>query len=297
MSSVRVVAAGSGKSWASSKWWPKMAQDFETIRFVTRDQWAGIMRVVDANKHRFEPWFPLALRAYAATGCRPAELVGKNGRERHEAEEGYSSPQSGIQEHHGLRARDLLGDDMLYVEGKNTNGGRARADGLKPGTVICADEGVYRELMARAAGAKDPDANLFGLGPSRRPYLDGYWRLTKQVRRLRKLLPPNLRGFEVRWLRHSWAIWALRAGIDLVTIQRQLRHEKLEITVIYLRFAPTDKAKVKSAFAGAPPKAVQHDCPSCGFGWESDSQTGRMQLDGQMGLALTRWPMPQRGRF
>ena len=265
--------------------------NIEAIRIVSHDEYDVIRRQLDRHLGEFDPWFPLVLDTYRATGCRPAEIVGKNARVDPGVVEGKAR-QYGTQEHHGVRGMDVLGGSMLFVEGKNTMGGRAKADGLKPRTVICADRDAYGELQELAREAL-PGAHLWGLGPNpARPYLDGYWRLVKNVRRLRKHLSGNLAGFEPRWLRHSWAVNALRNGVDLVSVQRQLGHSKLEVTAIYLRFAPMDKDKVMAAFDPAPVVPVstveKRDCPACGFGWNHDRATGRPVLDSRIGVSLRR---------
>lgn len=269
--------------------------DLAAIRYVEPDQFKSILDAIDDNAGRFrrrqdefKPWLPLALRTYRATGARPAEVVGRSGRPRRVEEEGYVD-QGTIQEHHGLRARDVHGEHQLLLEGKNTMGGRARAKGLKARIVTCADPPLHRELQDLAAGFKDQDQHLFGLGPSPRQHGDGYWQLTRQIQKLRPFLDPALQEFQTRWLRHSWAIHALRGGVDLVTIQRQLGHTRVDITAIYLRFCPTDRKKVIRAFNPEPPKPEHEsrDCPGCGFGWKVDA-SGKMLLEDRMNVALMR---------
>jgi hypothetical protein len=207
-------------------------------------------------------------------------------------EEGYSSAQSNIKEHHGLRFRDVIGNHQLFVEGKNTNGGRGRAKELKPGNVLVCDRSLYRELTNLAAASTNADANLLGLGPSTTTFSDGYWRLQKQVRILRRFLPDSLKDFEIRWLRHSWAINALRNKVDIVSIQRQLRHSKLEVTAIYLRFCPPDGESTINAFEGLNVTVERRDCPGCGFAWDVDKRTGAMLVQGKVDAALMRRQRP-----
>lgn len=260
-----------------------------SIRYLSFEQWEALIRRLDAHADQFPEWFPLALRTYWATGCRPAELVGKNAREGKGNASGVGWQQSRIQEHHGLRAQDVLAGNMLSVKGKNTMGGKDRARALKPRQVVCAEDTVYRELCEIAERTPSHE-NLFGLGPNPdQPQGDGYWLLTRQVRKLRKLLPTYLQDFEVRWLRHSWAVNALRAEVDLVSIQRQLGHSDLETTAIYLQFAPTDTDKIVRAFTtGHSVHIEDRACPSCGFAWHEDTRTGQMTPEGRAGLVLQR---------
>lgn len=264
----------------------------ENIRIVSPEEYDKINGVIERHAGEFPTWFPLAIRTYGATGARPAEIVGKNARVDPGPlkNPGVKFRQYGTQLHHGLRGRDVLGGSMLFVEGKNTMGGFAKATALKPREIICANTPTYKELK-ELSEIRSPDEHLFGLGPNPRPYMDGYWQLTKYVRRLRKFLPGNLEAFEVRWLRHSWAVNALRAGVDLVSVQRQLGHTDLETTAIYLRFAPPDREKVVAAFTPAPKVEahayVKHDCPSCGFVATRD-QAGRLVLDDRMGVVMRR---------
>jgi integrase len=256
------------------------------IRFLTPPEFDTLLAVLDRHQAAFQPWFKETLRTLWATGCRPAEVVGRNARQRRVPEEGYAD-QSAVQEHHGLRARDVLSGTQLFVRGKNTNAGRGRAQGLKERVVVCADARVYAMLQERARRAPQPDAHVFGLGPSNTPG-DGYSRLKDQLRVLRRFLPATLTGFQPRWLRHSWAVNALRAGIDLVTIQRQLGHSSIQVTAIYLRFAPTDKEKVVAAFTpDFKPRVETRDCPACGFAWEVDGK-GVMVVEDRMNVALMR---------
>ena len=269
--------------------------DTASIRYVEPAHFKTILDAIEDNAGKFrrrnaefKPWLPLVLRTYYATGARPAEIVGKSARLRRAEEElGYEV--SGIQEHQGLRACDLQGGHQMVLAGKNTMGGRGRATGLKTRVVTCAQPSVYRELRDLADRAPDPRANLFGLGPRPQRNWDGYWQLIRQVRKLRPFLPAVLQGFQPRWLRHSWAIHALRNGVDLVTVQRQLGHSDLEITAVYLRFAPSDPQKVLRAFQPpTPPTPQTHDCPACGFSWRTELGTGRLMLEDRMGVAFRR---------
>jgi integrase len=187
--------------------------------------------------------------------------------------------------HHGLRARDVLPNHRLFIEGKHTTP-RGRTHALKQRVVLCADPSLYEELRALARSVRDPGANLF-LPASR----DGKEALHALLRRLKPLLPAHLRGFTSRWLRHSHAIAAIRAGVDLVSIQRQLGHENLATTAIYLRFAGLDEGRYLAAFgahAAAGRAFEERDCPSCGFAWRVDVQTGALDLGSRVGVALRR---------
>jgi integrase len=179
-----------------------------------------------------------------------------------------------------LRAADVLPDQRLFVEGKHTNL-KKRTDTLKPRIVLCADAATWGELRLLAARAGASTANLFLPGSK-----DPRTALQKAVRRLRRRLPPELRGFTPRWLRHSHAMAAIRAGVDLVSIQRQLGHESLAITSIYLRFAGADEAKYLAAF-GLTGKEARRTCPSCGFDW-CEGPDGQLLLDDRLRVVLRR---------
>ena len=274
----------------------------KNVRFVTPEQFDDILRVARApppkkkvsfgNAARCAPfawWFDLVLRTLFATGCRPSEIVGRNGREGRTEEEGHVGPPvTFTKEHHGLRARDVLEHHRLFIEGKHTNG-RSRTRDLKPRTILCADPATWRELRAlaekRMAEGKG-DGNLFGLG-SGKP--DGWVLLKCEVKKLRRRVNPILAEFTPRWLRHSHAIAAIRSGIDLVSIQRQLGHEDLATTAIYLRFAGMDERRYLLAFGGGGDGGQEeHDCPSCGFAWKVEKRTGALAFDARMGVALRR---------
>lgn len=271
-----------------------MNNELTNIRFLEQDQFRAIIDTVEDKHALFKPWLSLCLRTYRATGARPAEIVGKNARQRRSQEEGVADV-SATQEHHGLRVCDLRGNYQVLLEGKNTVGGIKLGLGLKPRLALVGDREVYKELVELAAAAKTRTAHIFGLGPSNKLHYDGYMELRNDVRKLRPYLDASLQDFQVRWLRHSWAVHALRNSVDLVTIQRQLGHTMLEVTAGYLRFAPTDSAKVLSAFSAAKPQEPvettrAHSCPSCGFDWHEDHE-GRLVLDSRVGVALRRRPL------
>lgn len=254
------------------------------VRFVTPEEFASVLDVVNAATPRdFPPWFPLVLRALFATGCRPAEIVGTSGRVGREEEEGGPRV-SRVKPHHGLRPRDVLANYRLYIEGKHTTP-KGRTTDLKPRIVLCADEDLWRDLRDLAARrmASHPEENLF-LPPMR----DGKEMLRDQFEKLQRRLPTNLKDFSPRWLRHSHAIAAIRAGIDLVSIQRQLGHESLTTTAIYLRFAGLDEMRYLSAFGGPGARTEKRDCPSCGFTWRVDKATNALDLGSRMGAVFRR---------
>lgn len=258
-----------------------MAETHALLRYATPEDFDLIMDTV--KRRVFKPWFALVLRTLWATGCRPAELVGSKGRAGREEEEGGPYRISRMKPHHGLRARDVLPNFRLYVEGKNTTPA-GRTDDLKPRTVLCAEKSVHEELSSAAQNAPDKDANLF-LPGSR----DGARMLRIEVNRLQRALPSRLSGFSPRWLRHSHAIAAMRAGVDLVSIQRQLGHESLTTTAnIYLRHAGLDDSRYLAAFGPGGPSVVRRSCPSCAFEWSEDAKTGALAFDARMGVALRR---------
>jgi integrase len=251
------------------------------IRFVTPDDFASIVTI--AENGRYSPWLAPVLRTIFATGCRPAEVVGARFRQGRELEEGRGSRISRRKAHHGLRARDVQPNHRLYVEGKHTTPTGRTLD-LKPRVVLCADPDVWDMLRKRADAATSRDANLF-LPRSR----DGVAALGTQIRKLQPALAPHLREFSPRWLRHGHAIAAIRAGVDLVSIQRQLGHEDLSTTAIYLRYAGLDDTRYLAAFGGRLTHEVEpRDCPSCGFAWKVDKRTGALSLDARLGAAMRR---------
>ena len=102
----------------------------QDVRFVTPEEFEEIVRTVEKNVGRIirdvkpgtrgpiEPWFPRVLRVLFATGCRPAEVMGTPGRTAKTIQPGRKVP-SRVKPHHGLRARDVLGQHRLHVEGKH----------------------------------------------------------------------------------------------------------------------------------------------------------------------------------
>jgi len=272
-----------------------MSQD---VRFVTPEEFDDLLSIVNAHVGRtvhagvvrgsrgpIEPWLPLALRTLFATGCRPSEIMGTPGRIAKRIAQGRNVP-STVKPHHGLRARDVLGQHRLYVAGKHTHPER-QTEQLKPRIVLCADADVYRDLQRlaeqrTAEGGREqrlfaPDAN------------DGKARLLTQMKRLKPLLPARLRGFSARWLRHSHAIHAIRSGVDLMSLRQQLGHTSLEVTAIYLRFAGVDERRYLDAFSGRTgPTWETRSCPSCAFEWREDPKTGAFDLGSRVGVALRR---------
>lgn len=270
----------------------------EDVRFVTPAEYYNEIRAIAtaAPKNRRERGFPEwvvdALDTYMATACRVSEAVGTRGRQGLDEEESaYLKPQSRVKPHHGIRARDVLPNHRVYVGGKNTTP-KGRTEDLKPGVVLCAHEDTYRMLQRRAERTMEnygPDYNIFL--PEASVHLadagDGKEMLRTEIRKLQRHLPAKWRSFSGKWLRHSHAIAAIRAGVDLVSIQRQLRHASLATTAIYLRYAGIDEKKYLSAFhVGA--SVEKRDCPSCGFAWEVNAQTGALSIDSRMGVALRR---------
>lgn len=155
---------------------------------------------------------------------------------------------------------------------------------LKPRVVLCADKETWLDLRKFADAAESQEKNLF-LPHSR----DGVAALGAQVRLLQRQLPPRLQEFSPRWLRHSHAINAIRSGVDLVSIQKQLGHEDMTTTAIYLRHAGIDEGRYLKAFGGDDgPLHESRDCPSCGFGWRVDKRSGALDLESRVGTALRR---------
>lgn len=273
-----------------------MDEGLQSIRYVEPEQFRVILDAVEDNDGRmrrrglaFKPWFNLALRAYRATGARPAEIVGREARQRRGTD---GTMRLHMQNHHGLRAMDLRGDFTTIIGGKNTAGGIRDGAGLKYRAVTVGDRAVYRELEELADGCESR-GNILGLGIPGDGKWDGYSHLQYEVKRLRPLLPVGLRGFQIKWLRHSWAIYALRNGVDIYEVSRQLGHNDIETTQIYLRFAPRNQAAVLAAFTTekqpAPVQRAHHDCPSCGFTWKTDAQ-GRLSLDDRIAVATRPRP-------
>lgn len=251
------------------------------VRFTTPDDATAIIE--RAERPRFPRWFAPVLKTTWATACRPAEVVGAKHRPGRELEEGKGPRLSRRKAHHGIRPRDVQPNSRIYVEGKHTTP-TGRTYDLKPRVVLCADKEVHDDLRQRADKAQDTNANLF-LPRSR----DGVAALGHQMRRLRPDLPAHLREFSPRWFRHGHAINALRCGVDLVSLQRQLGHEELTTTAIYLRYAGIDETRYLKAFSGnLGPDLEPHDCPSCGFEWNVNRNTGALALDARMGVALRR---------
>ena len=250
------------------------------IRFVTPEDIACIVETVERG--HYSAWFAPVLRTLYATGCRPAEIVGARFRPGRELEEG-GPRRSRRKAHHGLRGRDVQPNQRLFIEGKHTTP-RGRTYDLKARVALCADADVWRELRERADKATDPTANLF-LPRSH----DGVAALNAQLRRLQPKLPPHLREFSPRWCRHGHAIAAIRSGVDLVSIQRQLGHKDLSTTAIYLRYAGLDDTRYFAAFGGRLAHEEEpRDCPSCGFSWKVDKRTGALALNARMGVAMRR---------
>ncbi|MFA5860456.1 MAG: site-specific integrase [Candidatus Thermoplasmatota archaeon] len=251
------------------------------IRYVTPEDFDLVLSTVSSRG--FPSWFSLALRILFATGCRAAEVVGSKGREGREEEEGGSYRISRMKPHHGIRARDIMPNFRLFVAGKNTTP-KGRTTALKPRIVLCADRAIHQEIAALGAQRRDKDANLF-LPRSR----DGIRMLRVEMIRLRPMLPDRLSDFSPRWLRHSHAIAAMRAGVDLVSIQRQLGHESLTTTAnTYMRYAGLDDKRYLAAFGGDLPPLAVRSCPSCGFAWSEDTKSGALNLTSRMGVALRR---------
>lgn len=278
------------------------------IRFVTPSEFEEILHVVekakpappqvrgergrfvgsgeDRRRAPFPEWFAPVLRTLMATGARPSEIVGTRGRVGLDPEEALDGGRvSYCKPHHGLRARDVLPNHRLALEGKHTTP-KGRTEDLKARIVLCANDGVYGFLRARAERTMEthgPDARLF-LAEAR----NGIEALRDQTRKLQRRLPAKWANFSPRWLRHSHAIAAIRAGIDLVSIQRQLGHENLATTAIYLRFAGMDERRYLAAFGGVGAQEEKRDCPSCGFAWTENAKTGALTLDARMGAAFRR---------
>lgn len=270
----------------------------KNVRFVTPEQFDEILKVVRAPpkpkrsfgmQADFRWWFPLVLRTLFASGCRPSEIVGRNGRQGRTEEEGHVGPPvTFTKPHHGIRGSDVLPHHRLFVEGKHTNG-RTRTSELKPRAILAADRDVWQDLR-RLADQRilegRADDNLFGLGEGKP---DGWVQLMCEVKKLRRRLPPNFKAFSPRWLRHSHAIAAIRAGVDLVSIQRQLGHEDLATTAIYLRFAGLNEETYLAAFGAQADRTSEAiDCRSCGFAWRVNKDTGQMDLESRMGAAFRR---------
>lgn len=250
------------------------------VKFVTPEEYEHILQT--ANGDRFSTWLPAVLKTLWATGCRPAEIVGSKFSPGREPEEGGTRI-SRRKAHHGLRGMDVLPNFRLHVEGKHTSPAGRTLD-LKPRIVLCAEKETWTELRKAADAASSHNENLF-LPRSR----NGVGALDAQIRKLQPTLSARLRGFSPRWLRHSHAINAIRSGVDLVSIQKQLGHEDMTTTATYLRHAGIDEARYLTAFGGDDKTSSEaRDCPSCGFAWNVDTRTGALDLSSRMGQSLRR---------
>lgn len=243
------------------------------VEYVTKDEFERILKLVEQDPDAYPPTFGLLLRTFWATGCRPAELVGRRGRTVEHAG-------SRVKDHHGLRPTDLRPDYRLFIEGKNTT--PSNAGQLKPRVVLCADTSVWRELRKRGQRFEDQSLNLFLPNST-----NGMAMIQRYVERIQDNLDGRLTGFSLRWLRHSHAIYSLRNGVDLVSLQRQLGHERLTTTANYLKYAGLDDEPYLAAFDHEPPD-VEKQCPSCGFQWREDPETGEPTWEARMGKALRR---------
>jgi integrase len=227
-------------------------------KFLTPEQFEQVHSI--ATKTARKPWLPFALRILWATGCRASEIMGCEAR-----------PRDGQKAHHGLRGGDILPHSKLFIEGKST-----RSKKLKPRTVLVADSSVYEELVAIS---RMNSGKIFAGDADT---------LSDSILRLKRHLPLELRWFHAHSLRHSHAIHALRGGIDLMSLQRQLGHEDVLTTAKYLRYAPMDEAKYLKAFTGQlVPNWHERSCPSCGFGWR-EGPKGELDLNDRIGIALRR---------
>lgn len=241
------------------------------MRYCTPAQYATIRDV--AEEHSPE-WLRVALDILFATGARPSEVVGCKGR-----------GVDGSKPHHGIRPSDVLPEGRVFLEGKNTVGKK-----LKPRVAVVAKRSVYEEMVSLAGKRRD-NRNLI-LPDSK----DGKMALGKAISRLRPHLPPELRGFTPKQLRHGFAVHAIRQGVDLMTLSAQLGHggaygPNLRTTLTYLRWAGPQDEKLRAAFDPPPPPlvrlAIPVECVSCGFHGEVDQQ-GQWTRESIMGNALRR---------
>lgn len=112
--------------------------------------------------------------------------------------------------------------------------------------------------------------------------------LGDQVRLLQDDLPPHLREWTPRWFRHGQAIAALRAGVDLESVQR---HSGTKTSPPWPSiFAMSGlTTRYLASFGGKLGREEEpRDCPSCGFSWAVDKRTGALSLDARMGVAMPR---------
>lgn len=248
------------------------------VEFVDKDEFEHILKVVRTRTpDEYPEMFPLLLRALWATGCRPAEMIGRKGREGRVSSDGKVL-QSRVKDHHGLRPVDILPDRRLRIEGKNTGSGDTSE--LKPRIVLCTNTRTFEDLQELADRRERAEDNIFA--PDSK---NGIRYIRHYVEKLQEALDDRLSGFSLRWLRHSHSIHALRNGVDLVSLQRQLGHENLSTTATYLRYAGMDDDAYLAAFGGqeeAEPDELRTSCPSCGFDYS-------ITIDRETGQAAPTW--------
>ncbi len=157
-------------------------------------------------------------------------------------------------EHYGVRVKDLLDEATIAIYGKNTAGTK-----LKQRTVFC-DREVFDKLIKYA------EKHRLGYGDRLFPIQDATVQ-DKVIPRIRETLSlDKLKHFTCHWFRHGHAIYLVRNGVDLLTIARQLGHEKLEITAGYLRFRDDYRQQFDKAFGKEKlPDYVKVQCPKCGL--------------------------------
>lgn len=213
----------------------------EAAHVFTRHEWELVRGVAEGLE--FEPGWSLAaaqrvrfiLDFWRATGLRPHEIA------------------SAVLEQ---ISRDDAGDDWIRVLGK----GHREGDVAVPLSAMAALE---RFLMQRGLPTTRSRWNpRTPLIPSlRRPHASiGTGRLRVLIQRFFVLaaerldavngnLANKLRRATPHWLRHTHATHALELGVDLKTVQENLRHASLTTTSVYVH---TDKARrarqVRDAF-------------------------------------------------
>lgn len=157
----------------------------------------------------------------------------------------------------GQLLRDDAGDDWLRVQGKGSREG----DVAVPLSSMAALE---RFLMQRGLPTTrsrwNPDTPLIpsleeperGIGTGRlRNLLERFFKqAADRLEEANPVLAHKLRQATPHWLRHTHATHALELGVDLKTVQENLRHASLTTTSVYVH---TDKGRrarqMRDAFA------------------------------------------------